>query len=397
MAEMSHRERVLKALKHQEPDRIPLDLWGSANSVNDGIYFRIKDYLGIQGDIKPWRAGRTSSYYDERILDAFDIDFRHVWLKGPSSYKTVVYPDGSFDDEWGVTWKEIAGHIGMVRHPLAQVDPEDLSAVYNYPWPDPYDPGRTTNVRERARFLREETDFMVVSRAIPNFGTFDRACALRGTEQFLVDLMVNKKFAHALVDRIAQFEYELNDVLIGTLGDYIDIVCWAEDYGHQTNLFVPPNTYREFFKEKHRALIRMIKHKAPHVYFQFHTCGSVRKLIPDLIEIGVDILQSIQPTSVGMDSFELKRDFGKDLVFHGAIDIQYALPGTIKMLDTEVRKRIAALAPSGGYILSTANNVQDDTPAENLAYLFKAAKEYGHYPIDPQLYKPESEEQYIPS
>lgn len=382
----THRERVLTALKHQEPDRVPLDLWGSANSVNDDIYFRTKEYLGIQGDIQPWRAGRTSSYYDERILEAFDVDFRHVWLKGPGSYKTVVHPDGSFEDEWGVAWKETCGHIGMVRHPLAAADPEDLSVINKYPWPDPYDPGRTAGVRERARQLRQETDFMVVCRAIPNFGTFDRACSLRGTEQFLVDLMVNKKFAHALVDRIARFEYELNEVLIETLGETIDIACWAEDFGHQTNLLIPPRIYQEYFKPHHADLIHMMKQKAPHIFFQFHTCGAVRKIIPDLIEIGVDILQSIQPTSVDMDSFELKRDFGKDLVFHGAIDIQYALPGTLEQLDVEIRKRIAALAPDGGYILSTANNVQDDTPAENLVYLFQKAKEYGQYPLRPDLF-----------
>jgi uroporphyrinogen decarboxylase len=378
MAAMTHRERVMTALDHREPDRVPLDLWGSATSVNDGIYFRTKQYLGIEGDITPVRQGKTSNYYDERILEAFDIDFRHVMMKGARAHKHVVRPDGSFDDEWGVTWQERSGHIGQVRHPLQTADIDDLK---RHPWPDAHAPGRTDGLRDWARRLREETDFCVVCRAAPNFGTFDRCCSLRGTEQFMIDMMVDRRFAHALVDCVAKFEYELNEVLLDAAGDYLDIVCWAEDFGYQDNLLIPPRLYREYFKPHHTQLIAMIKRKAPHVHFQFHSCGAVRNLIPDLIEIGVDILQSVQPAK-NMDSEELKREFGDDLIFHGAIDIQYALPGTLEDIDAEVRRRIAAFAPGGGYILAPANNVQDDTPAENLVHMYRAASEYGRYPIN---------------
>lgn len=377
IAEMTHRERVMTALRHQEPDRVPLDLWGSATSVNDGIYARTKEHLGIEGDIEPFRHGRTANYYDERILDALEVDFRHVWMRSPSDRKPTTHPDGSYDDEWGVPWKNISGHVGIVGHPLQHAEVDDLK---KYPWPDAHAPGRTTGLRERARYLREETDFAVACRATPSFGTIDRCCALRGTEQFLMDMMVNKDFAHALVDRVAQFEYEINEVLIEAVGECLDVVCWAEDYGFQQNLLIPPRLYREYFKSHHTQLIAMIKRRAPHVYFQFHSCGAVRKLIPDFIEAGVDILQSVQPAR-GMDSEELKREFGDDLVFHGGIDIQYALPGTLEDIDAEVRRRIAAFAPGGGYILAPANNVQDDTSAQNLVHMYQAAREYGRYPI----------------
>lgn len=377
MAEWTHRERVVAALKHHEPDRVPLDLWGSATSVNDGVYFRTKEYLGIQRDIDPIRKGKTSNYYDVHILEAFDVDFRHVMMKGAKTHKHVVRPDGSFEDEWGVTWQQRSGHIGQVRHPLEDADFDDLK---KYPWPNAYAPGRTDGLRELARGLREETDFCVVCRAAPNFGTFDRCCSLRGTEEFMIDMLVNKRFAHGLVDCVAKYEFELNEVLVDTAGDYLDIICWAEDYGYQENLLISPHLYREYFKPHHTELIAMVKRKAPHVYFQFHSCGAIRKLIPDLIEAGVDILQSVQPAK-GMDSEQLKQEFGQDLVFHGAIDIQYALPGTLEDIDAEVRRRIKAFAPGGGYILAPSNNVQDDTPAENLVHMYRAAREYGQYPI----------------
>jgi uroporphyrinogen decarboxylase len=374
---MTHRERVMTTLRHEEPDRVPLDLWGSATSVNDDIYFRTKDYLGIEGDIAPFRSGRTANFYDERILEAFDIDFRHVWTGSPTNRQPVVHPDGSYDDEWGVPWKRVSGHVGQVGHPLQDADVDDIE---KHRWPDARAPGRMDGLRDRARSLRDKTDFVVVCRATPSFGTFDRCCSLRGTEQFMVDMLVNKAFAHALVDCVARFEYEINEVLLDTAGDYLDIVCWAEDFGYQQNLLIPPRLYREYFKPHHEALVKMIKRKAPHVYFQFHSCGAIRALIPDFIDVGVDILQSVQPAK-GMDSEALKREFGQDLVFHGAIDIQYALPGTLEEIDAEVRQRIKAFAPGGGYILAPANNVQDDTPAENLAHMYKVAADYGRYPI----------------
>jgi uroporphyrinogen decarboxylase len=236
MAEMTHRERVMTALKRQEPDRVPLDLWGSATSVNDDIYFRTKEYLGIEGDIEPFRSGRTANFYDERILEAFDVDFRHIWMRSPSNQKIVVHPDGSYADEWGVPWKRVSGHVGQAGHPLQDADIDDLN---KYRWPDAHAPGRTDGLRERAKYLREETDYAVVCRATPPFGTFDRCCSLRGTEQFMVDMMVHKKFAHALVDCVARFEHTINEVLLDATGEYLDVVCWAEDFGHQTNLLTP--------------------------------------------------------------------------------------------------------------------------------------------------------------
>ena len=159
---MTHRERVLTALAHREPDRVPFDLGGSAYSINDDHYFALKRYLGIEGDVKPYRHGHTGNYYDERILEALDIDCRHVWLKSPSTFKVQVNPDGTFKDEWGIPLIRKGAFMSVIGHPLARADMSDLDS---YPWPAPYAPGRTDGLREKAQYYRQQTDYALVSRA----------------------------------------------------------------------------------------------------------------------------------------------------------------------------------------------------------------------------------------
>jgi uroporphyrinogen decarboxylase len=161
----------------------------------------------------------------------------------------------------------------------------------------------------------------------------------------------------------------------------VDIVTWGEDLAHQRGLFFSLKTYREMLKPHHRRIFAHVKRKAPNARMMFHCCGAVRPLIPELNEAGADVIQSIQPLAEGMDSFKLKRDFGERVSFQGGIDVQEAMIGTLADVEEEVRTRLRALAPGGGYILTTCNNVQEDIPPENLAHLFRCAKEWGRYPI----------------
>jgi hypothetical protein len=136
---MTHRERALRALAHQEPDRVPLDLGGSAYSLNDAHYFKLKDYLGIKGEVEPYRHGHTGNYYDERVLEALDIDCRHVGLRSASNFQVKVSPDGTFKDEWGIPMIRTGVYMSVAGHPLAEAVNADLDG---YPWPDPYVPAR---------------------------------------------------------------------------------------------------------------------------------------------------------------------------------------------------------------------------------------------------------------
>ena len=375
---MTHRERVLTALAHKEPDRVPMDLGGSAYSLNDAHYFKLKGYLGIQGDIEPYRHGHTGNYYDERILEALDIDCRHVGLRPPDTFKVQINPDGTFKDEWGIPMIRTGVFMSVAGHPLAGAEIGDLDS---YPWPDPYAPGRTTGLRERGLHYRENTDYALVSRAPISVGLFEMGCYLRGTEVFLMDLVADKSFAHRLLGKISEVLLGLMDVYMDAIGDLVDIVTWGEDLAHQQGLFFSLQTYRDMFKPYHTQIFSHVKRKAPNSRLMFHCCGACRPLIPELKETGVDIIQSVQPLAANMDSFELKREFGKRISFQGGIDVQQAMIGSLADVEHELETRLRAFAPGGGYILATSNNVQEDIPPENLVHLFRCAKDWGRYPI----------------
>jgi len=376
---MTHRERVLTALSHKEPDRVPLDLGGSAYSLNDAHYFKLKKYLGIEGDIDPYRHGHTGNYYDERVLEALDIDCRHVELKSPSNFQVRINPDGTFKDEWGIPMVRTGVHMSVIGHPLAGAEIGDLDA---YPWPDPYAPGRTGGLREKATHYRQHTDYALISRAPVSVGLFEIGCFLRGTDVFLMDLVADKPFAHKLLEKISEVFLGLMDVYMNAIGDLVDIVTWGEDLAHQRGTFFSLKTYREMLKPYHARIFAQVKRQAPNARVMFHCCGSVRPLIPELNEAGADVIQSVQPLADGMDSFALKRDFGSRVSFQGGIDVQRAMIGTLADVETEVKTRLRALAPGGGYILTTSNNVQEDIPPENLVHLFRCAKEWGRYPLN---------------
>ena len=375
---MTHRERVLTALAHQEPDRVPFDLGGSAYSINDDHYFPLKQYLGIEGDVEPYRHGHTGNFYDERILEALDIDCRHVWLRSPSNFKVHINPDGTFKDEWGIPLLRKGAFMSVVGHPLADASVSDLES---YAWPDPYAPGRTAGLREKALYYRQQTDYALVSRAPISVGLFEIGCYLRGTDVFLMDLVGNKPFAHALLKKITEILSAIMEVYMEAIGDLVDIVTWGEDLAHQRSMFFSLATYREMLKPHHTEIFSLVKRKAPNARIMFHSCGAVRPLIPELADTGVDVIQSIQPLANGMDSFSLKRDFGDRVSFHGGIDVQQAMTGTLSDVEQELRTRLQALAPGGGYILTTSNNLQADIPPENLVRLFHLAKDWGRYPI----------------
>jgi uroporphyrinogen decarboxylase len=129
-------------------------------------------------------------------------------------------------------------------------------------------------------------------------------------------------------------------------------------------------------KPRHRRLIEFIKKKAPSAKVHLHSCGSVRDFIPDFIDVGIEVLHPVQPSAAKMDSYSLKQEFGRDLIFHGGIDIQFALPGSLEGVRNEAKERIDALGASGGYILAPSNNIQSDTPPENIVTLYQFAQDY---------------------
>jgi uroporphyrinogen decarboxylase len=374
MSKLTHRERVLLAFDHQEPDRVPIDLMGNASMILDDTYFRLKDHLGIEGDIEPVRTGTTANYYDERILDHFDIDFRRVFLPAKKGEKFKYHADGTFTGPWGITWSKTGIYVNYERAPLADAN---LDAVANYEWPDPnelYDP---EGLSEKARLMYEKSDYALVARNPVTWGFLDRGSNLRGMENFMMDLAINQEIVHMLVQGTLNVYLKIYDMFLQAVGPYVQMVEYGDDLGAQNNLLISPAAYREFIKPAQKQLFDLIKDRAPQAKIFMHCDGALRKIIPDLIEVGVDVLNPSQPSAAGMESEGLKRDFGDRLIFHGAIE-QKPQEGTEEDIREEVRRRIDALAPGGGYVL-TSCNVIVDPPIENILALFDEAKSYGRY------------------
>lgn len=380
----SHKERVIATLNHTEPDRVPRDMGGRVSSMMESAYRSLKEYLKL-GPCEYEIINQdyfVIEEFDERVLEYFDIDFRRVFLKGSAEYQKIIQDDGTWIDEMGFT-RRFSGMYGeFIDHPLRRViDSEDIN---KYKFFDAYDPVRTAGLKERVEYLSNKTDYAIVAAGAVG-GIFETCNLLRGSDQFPIDLMLNKKLAHTLLRKLNNYYMELMDVFLDIAGPFIDIVELADDLGSQHNLLLSPELYREMILPYYKEQIKFIKSKTNAKIFH-HSCGSVVKAGDLLLDAGVDILNSLQPRAAGMDSTFLKDKYGKNLSFHGGIDIQEVLPkGSTKDVEEEVKRRLAIYAPEGGYILCAAHCIQDDVPPQNIVAMYQAADLWGKYPLSADL------------
>ena len=233
-------------------------------------------------------------------------------------------------------------------------------------------------MKERVCHLSNNTTYAIAAISV-SVGIFELACVLRGMENLFIDMMIDKKFANKILDKTLEIQVGLYDVLLSEVGDYVQIVETADDYGSQNGLIMSPDLFREMIAPRRKELNKFIKKKAPKARIFHHTCGSVFKIIDDLIECGVEILNPLQPLAAEMDSYEIKKKYGDRLCFHGAVDEQFAFVGTKQQLENEINTRIDALAPGGGYIMAPTSNFQDDMPLDNITSFVELAKTYGKY------------------
>ncbi|MBR5559334.1 MAG: uroporphyrinogen decarboxylase [Oscillospiraceae bacterium] len=373
---MNSRERVRAAVNFQQPDRVPMDLWGSDSRLNTNFYLRVVEELNLGSLGERIRPGSTSEYEDYRLSDMVQSDFRHINIGKPDGFKSYTDEQGNIIDEWGVGRKMIGKHPSFTLHPLADATIEDLE---NYKWPNMSDPGRFRGLAEKAKDWYENTDFAITATTATSGTIFELCQYLRGIEQFLMDLYVEPEFAQALIEKVTDLLIELNVNYVNAVGDYIEWIEFASDWGTQTAPFISPDCYEEFFLEPHKRLFAAVKAAKPNVKIFLHSCGSVRKLIPLFLESGVEILSALQPLAEGMDSYELKKEFGDKLVFHGGVDLQRAMIGTTEELEIECKKRLDAFCPGGGYIYSPSNHFQNDVPVQNFLDMYRFGLKYGKY------------------
>jgi len=374
---MTSRERVIRTINFQEPDRVPLYLGGDFASITPPAHIKMRNFIGLMGEYKTIESFSCVHNIDEKILQNLHIDVRSIFLKEPSNWKSKVNLDGSITTEWGINWKQVGPYKEFVSTPLRETIIDDLET---FPWPNPYDPGRTFGLKDEVRDLYKNSSYAIVA-GLNVSGILEYCSWMRGMDQLCLDMYLNKKYVHTLVEKITEVIIGFFDVLLREVGPYIQIVEWADDLGSQKGLLFSPEMYREFFKPAEKKVINFIKSHTD-AKLLFHSCGSIVDLLEDLIEIGVDIINPIQPLAAGMDPQTLKKRFGGRVCFHGGIDEQQLLPNaTPTEVETEVKRVIQILAPNGGYIVAPSHNIQIDVPCENVIAIYRAAKKYGVYPI----------------
>ena len=371
MKKYSHRERVLATLNHQKPDRVPIDLMGNASMLLDETYFSLRDYLNLS-PIPPIRSGTTANYYDERILEYLDIDFRRLFLKRNSKNKIANDKDNIFTDEWGIQYRKTGQYVNAVTHPLLNL--KDKKEVQNYSWPKAEDIFSAEGLAEDAKHLFNETDHALVARNPMPGGFLEHSCNLMSMEAFFVTLMYEPEIAQCIINHLLKIYKDVYTMFLDAVGPFVQMVEVSDDLGSQDNLLISPQMYREFLKPAEFELYNLIHEKAPNAALFHHTDGAVFDLIPDLIEVGVNVLNPVQTSSRGMDAKRLKESFGNSITFHGTIE-KLIKSKTTDELIAEVKSNIDTFGTDGGYILAPSNHIMDTAP-EKIVLMYKTAREY---------------------
>ena len=381
---MTPRERVMAAINHEEPDRVPLTI-----GVNNATGIKMKPYRGIKriagieapdNYIYDWPELGTAAI-DEQTMRRLHSDVRGVLDLEPATVRErngMREPHSDYIDSWGSGQTEIVpGDWFPGIHPLADASTiEDLGQYGG--WPDMTDPSRIAHVKAEAQRLADDNEFAIVATPWLLF-PFERAHAMQGMETFLLNMAMNPDFARALLEKIADYCKQLMGRFLEELGDNVDIIKIGDDLGTQSSLMISPKMYRDMLKPVHADFISFIKARTS-AKVLFHSCGDVAPLIGDFIDIGVDILNPIQ-TSTGSisDLPALKKRFGRNIVFCGGIDSHRILPfGSTGEVREEVRRVMKILGPGGGYLLGPVHTVMNDVPPENVLAMVDAVEAFGY-------------------
>jgi len=402
---MNHRERVLTALRHQEPDRVPIDLGATGDSTLLAVgYQAFRRHLGLApSTTRVIDIYQHTAVIEEDVRQALGVDVMPVFDE-PKAWRKDTLPDGSSvefparfrphrrEDGSQVVF-DAAGHVVLkmprgghyfdpVYSPLAGAThvreiEKHMDAIVNYDTPAHLDKGYEEQAR-KAKTLRERTDYALVGF----FGghILQAGQSLRGWELFLMDLLSNKKFAHALMEALTEAHLRRFERYAATVGPHVDVIHFEEDLGMQDRPLMRPSLYREMVKPYHKKLFDFARSRCK-AFLLLHTDGAVAPFLPDFIEMGVDAVNPVQVSAAGMDTKKLKKEFGKDITFWGGgCDSQSILPfGTPEQVSGEVKRRIDDLSPGGGFVFAPIHNVQSGVPPENSVAMFRTAREYGVY------------------
>ncbi len=368
---MTSRERVMAVLDHGIPDRVPLDIGGINNTgMHQLVERQLKERLGLADHGYEVKAlSQFVTVPDPSIVDWFGVDTCSIYIS--EAHPWIDHGDGTFTDMWGIGYRlnPDGYYYNMVRHPLEDAElPADLDA---YTLPPPHE-GMLAGLSERLDANRDKCCILEGLRE-PMFGL---PSWLRRNDNFYVDLLINEALSDALHEKLLDYYKTLVDFIMTRIGDRIDVVKLADDMGAQNALILSPETYRARIKPYQKALYGHIKDRY-HKKILLHSCGSIRPIIGDLIEIGVDALNPVQISADDMDPTMLKREFGRDLTFWGGgIDTQHVLStGTPEQVKADVRRNLSIFKQGGGYVFAQVHNITPGVPVDNILAMYEAYRE----------------------
>ena len=338
--DMTSKERVAGSIERKEIDRIPFDIVFCDSSLE-----KMKQYLGVESE--------------EEVLQILKSDCRHYSPEYLGKLETL--PDGSKLSFWGVPHKSEMtenGEIGGISgYPLKEM--KSIDEMEDWPlWPDP----EMFDYKKMKKEISEKTDeYAIICGANCFFFTCQ---AVRGIETFLMDLYINPEIAQYIINKVVGFYIRQTEIISEEMGEMIDIMPIFDDYGTQNGPMVSVDVFDKYFREPSRKIAEIARTK--NIRVMQHSCGAVKDFIPKFIEYGAEILDPIQVTAKDMVPAELKKEFSKELCFHGGIDTQYLLPnGTEQQVKQAVRNAINAFYDGGGYILCASQDIQIDIPPKN--------------------------------
>jgi len=384
MNSLTSLERVLTSVNHRQPDRIPFDLGSTlVTGITKNAYTSLARHLGRDSEpIELYDTIQQLPVVSERILEQLQVDVRGLIPNFGRKKPKLNYTEQSlwFTDEWHVRWEmpKDALYFTATQYPLSgQLTSKDID---NFDWPNPAADVLFEGLTEQAKAYHEKGYAVILENLCA--GIFEMCCRLRGTEQFLMDLALNPDPACQLLDKLTELKIEFYKAAAERLGQYVQFVREVDDIAGQESLLMSPNMYRAFIKPRHKRLFEAQKKYFPQPFFVwFHSDGAIFDMIPDFVEIGLDVLNPVQLTAKGMDAAKLKAEYGKDVTFWGGgVNTQSVLPrGTPDKVKKDVRQRINRLAPGGGFIFGTVHNIQDDVPPQNIIAMleeFRLLRDY---------------------
>ncbi len=383
---MNSRERALTTFEHREPDRVPFDMGSvQVTGIQISAYQNLREALGLpEVPVDLSDTIQQLATIDDDIAGRLGIDFRGLYPLNSHNWGIEVVDAGEnweYRDEWGITHhmlKESSLYYSIYEVPLPKLDFTEQE-IEELPWPDMGARWRVDGLREQAQRFRDAGYAVVLKDAFA--GIFEFAQRIIGMDKLLMLMALDEVRSGMLFDKMLELKLDYWRTALAEVGDLVDVVTYADDYGTQKSQLISPAMFRRQLKPLVRQIFDLQKELAPHARRFFHSDGNVRPLIPDFIEIGVEILNPLQTTAASMDAAAIKEQYGRDLTFWGAgVDTQGILPrGTPQDVKDDVRRNIEILAPGGGYVFNTVHNIQADVPPQNIVAMWEALQEYGVY------------------